>query len=139
MIKIFTDGGARGNPGPAASAYVVFSNDKIISEKSYFIGESTNNIAEYFAVLMAVLWIKKNTSKYENEPFVIHIDSELVVRQLNGIYKIKNSKLKNIFDKIKLQQASISQEVIFKHILREQNKKADALVNEELDRSTVSR
>ncbi|KKQ24896.1 MAG: ribonuclease HI, ribonuclease HI, partial [Microgenomates group bacterium GW2011_GWC1_37_12b] len=90
MIKIFTDGGSRGNPGPAASAFVVFENNKILTKEGKFLGNATNNIAEYSALLLAVEWLNKNKLT-ENIKFFL--DSELIVKQLNKTYKIKNKNL----------------------------------------------
>ncbi len=125
---IFTDGGARGNPGPAACAAVV--NDQGFSE---YIGETTNNVAEYRGLLLGLKSALKLAGKQSEEAEVeIKMDSELVVKQLRGEYKVKDQNLKLLFADT---QPLINQfkSVIFKHVRREENSHADKLVNEVLD------
>lgn len=129
-MKINCDGGSRGNPGPAASAFVVHSDNKLIYKQSKFLGKETNNVAEYNAVLMACEWLKDN-SVSEDVQFLL--DSELIVKQINGIYKIKNENLKNIFNKIINIIKELKITVTFTHVYRENNSLADELVNECLD------
>ncbi len=129
-IKIFTDGGARGNPGPAAVGIVIFSDEKKIAQIKKCIGTATNNIAEYSAVLEALEYLAKEDSVNEAEFF---LDSELVVKQLNGVYKVKDPKLKELFWQIKQKICELKLQASFTHVPREQNKQADALVNEALD------
>ncbi|MDH4358715.1 MAG: ribonuclease HI family protein [Candidatus Berkelbacteria bacterium] len=132
-VLIFCDGGARGNPGPAAIGVVIKSPDgKTVKEISRKIGRATNNVAEYKAVLAALGWI------LENQPANIiefYLDSELVTRQLNGQYKVKDTDLKPLYYKIRELVFSSGRAVIFKHVRREENLEADRLVNEELDRA----
>ncbi len=128
-LTIYTDGGARGNPGPAGIGVVVYNQDQeMIMQHKEYIGEATNNIAEYTAVLRALELVK------DLQPHSIHffLDSELVVKQLNKEYKVKNKDLGKIFIRIwNLQQQFTA--VSFEHIPRAQNKLADALVNQALD------
>lgn len=127
-IKIYTDGGARGNPGPAAIGVVFMNGDEILDEYKEFIGDTTNNQAEYRAVL-AALNISRDKG-YTNLDF--YIDSQLVVEQLNRNYKVKDKGLQQLF----LEAWNIIQEfkkVTFTHIPREENTAADRLVNEALD------
>lgn len=128
-LIIYTDGGARGNPGPAAIAAV-------IDNKEYHetIGEATNNVAEYKAVIMALKKAKQQIGKDKAKETEIEIrsDSELIVNQLNGVYQIKNEGLGELF----VEVWNLKQEfkaVSFKHVRREDNKKADKLVNLALD------
>jgi ribonuclease HI len=128
-LNIYTDGGSRGNPGPAAIGVIVGS-------KKYgeYIGEATNNVAEYTALIFALEKAKLllGKSKAKTTEVVVHMDSELIVKQLNGEYKIKNENLSGFFiDAWNLRQDFKG--VQFKHILREKNKEADRLVNEALD------
>lgn len=128
-IKIFTDGGSRGNPGPSASGYVIMTtNEEIIDEGGEYLGITTNNQAEYQAVKLGL----QNAVKFK--PDIIHffIDSELVVKQMNGEYKIKNRDLWPIHSDIK-KLAQQFKEVTFTHVRRENNKLADAQVNKILD------
>lgn len=128
-MKVFTDGGSRGNPGPSACAWVVYDGDNIVKTGSEFIGISTNNQAEYKAVYYALNWIKNNIK----DDLSFYLDSELVVKQLNGVYKIKDANLKALAIKIKTLIASLPQQIAFSAVRREQNKLADKLVNEKLD------
>lgn len=132
MITVFTDGASRGNPGPAAFGYSIKSGDKILHEHGGKIGVDTNNVAEYTAVLEAFVYLKRNV--YKGEPLNIQLiaDSQLIIRQLAGIYKIKNVRLKEIFNKIKELEIDLGN-ITYKSIPREQNKRADALANEALD------
>ncbi len=130
---IFCDGGSRGNPGPAASAFVVTNNDKLVFKGSKFLGVETNNVAEYTAVSIAVDWL---IDEKVGDEIIFNLDSQLVERQLNGIYKIKNEKLKNLADEIKLKIKSSNLKVKFRWGYRSDNTLADDLVNEELDRNT---
>jgi len=125
---IFTDGGARGNPGPAACAAVV--NNQDFSE---FIGETTNNVAEYRGLLLGLKSaLKLAGKKSEETELEIKMDSELVVKQLKGEYKVKDQNLKLLFADA---QPLINKfkSVSFKHVPREENSRADKLVNEVLD------
>jgi len=130
-FQIFTDGGARGNPGEGAIGVAIFEGEKQVEAFGERIGVTTNNIAEYTAVLRALEVVNQ---KYDPEKIDFMIDSELVVRQLNGIYKIKNENLKKIYDKIMTEICKSGANISFAHIRREQNKKADSLVNEALDK-----
>jgi ribonuclease HI len=136
-LVVFSDGGARGNPGPAASSFVVFLEGREIKRSSKYLGETTNNVAEYFGVLLAMKWISKSTVKDKVEEIVFNLDSQLVARQLSGIYKVKESRLKLISSKIKILEKSLNKKILFNHIPREQNKLADKLVNETIDENSV--
>ena len=132
---IHTDGGSRGNPGPASIGVVI---EGTAETKKYgeYIGETTNNEAEYKAVIFALKKLKqligKEKAKSEAE-VEIHLDSELLVSQLNGEYKIKEKRLQELFLEIwNLKQDF--KKVLFKHISREDNRGADKLVNQALDK-----
>ncbi len=133
-LIINTDGGSRGNPGLAASAFVVrdAKNVKLYSE-SESIGYSTNNIAEHTAVLLAMKWLQQ---KYLGPAKLVEfrIDSELVVNQLTGRYKIKSPGLATIIKQTKELEVNSKYTLNFIHIPREENHEADALVNIELDK-----
>lgn len=132
FLKIYCDGGSRGNPGPAASAFVVFDGgDVLLHEEAKTLGVATNNIAEYTAVLIATEWLVENHMNFESVEF--YLDSLLVVNQLNGFFKIKNIKLGSIAMLIKHNIARLSGQVMFRHIRREKNTHADLLVNKALD------
>ncbi|MEK7497288.1 MAG: ribonuclease HI family protein [Patescibacteria group bacterium] len=129
-FEIYCDGGARGNPGPAASAFVVYEDGKIIHKEGKFLGVATNNVAEYSAVIMALIWLKEIAS------VTFFLDSELVVKQLTGVFKIKNENLKDLAIKAKTLKKNFSGKIIYKNLRREKNTAADSLVNETLDMST---
>lgn len=130
----WTDGGARGNPGPAGYGVVICdAESQIVAEIAEYIGETTNNQAEYRAVLSALEKIQELAS---GEPVRVHmrLDSELVVKQLTGLYKIKNEGLKPIYWKIRDLVMALGGQVEFEHIPRRENKRADELANEAMDR-----
>jgi ribonuclease HI len=134
-IVIYTDGGSRGNPGPSALG-VVFCNEKDQAFKKYseYLGETTNNDAEYQAVIFALKKFKALLGKKIAEDAEIQIksDSELMVRQLNGEYKIENQKIGELFLEIWNLKVDFKK-IKFTLIPREKNKEADCLVNECLD------
>ncbi|MBI2590372.1 MAG: ribonuclease HI family protein [Candidatus Blackburnbacteria bacterium] len=135
-LKVFSDGGARGNPGPAASAFVVKDfQDNIIYKSGKTIGNTTNNIAEYTGVKMAMDWLVENNK--ENFKINFFLDSQLVVNQLKGLFKIKNENLRKIVLSIKVLENKLKAGVTYQHIPREQNKEADLLVNMALDGSPI--
>lgn len=128
---VFCDGGSRGNPGPSASGVVIkTTKDEKIVEFSKYLGEQTNNFAEYTAVILALDWLIEHDYK-EAEFF---LDSELVVKQLNGQYKVKHPNLKPLFDQIQSRLTKLS--TTFAHVYRKDNTEADAQVNLCLDAHT---
>jgi len=130
-IKIFTDGGSRGNPGKAACAAVIKDEaNKLILGQSRYLGETTNNQAEYQGVILALEEALR--LKLEKEEINFYLDSELVVKQLRREYKIKDPGLQKLFIKAWNLLQSFSK-VTFTHVPREKNKEADLLVNQELD------
>lgn len=137
-LKIFCDGGARGNPGPAAIGYSIIQNGREIKARGQYIGKATNNEAEYKAVLAALTWLEKNT-KPSLYSIKIFLDSKLVVNQLNGLYKVKKAHLRALVLKVRnaegaLYSKKIAKEITYHHIPREQNKRADQLLNQALDK-----
>ncbi|MBU0572637.1 ribonuclease HI family protein [Patescibacteria group bacterium] len=133
-IIIYCDGGARGNPGPAASAFVAIQDGKITHRGSKYIGIATNNVAEYGSVLLALSWLFKNYKDDTDLEIIINLDSELVTKQMSGLYKVKNPKLKEMFVKGKGIESKLSSKVIYKWTPRDKNRLADFLVNKELDK-----
>jgi len=133
-LKIFCDGGARGNPGPAAAAFVVEKNGQTVHSESVFLGKTTNNAAEYSAVLIGLKWLIQDPNvKYQVSNIVFFLDSELVTKQINGLYRVKNKNLKNCFLQVNDLINKIPVKIFFKNISRQKNKKADFLVNQKLD------
>ena len=134
-ITVYTDGGARGNPGPAAvGVYVVDSAGAVITEVAKAIGNSTNNYAEYQGVAVALEVLKKHFGKKTKElAFELKLDSELVKKQLNGEYQIKEPGLVPLFIEIHNLRVANFPHLTFTHVPRAENKEADRLVNEALD------
>ena len=128
-LIIYTDGGARGNPGPAGIGAVLYDEEKnVIAEVSEFIGKATNNQAEYRAVIAAI----KKAKILKAEELLFYLDSELVVKQLNREYRVKNKDLAPLF--VKVYNAVLNfKKVSFFHVRREFNKEADALANKAID------
>lgn len=129
-LKIYSDGGSRGNPGPSASGFVIYKDEKEIESGGKYIGITTNNQAEYTAVVLAL----EAAKKYAGPESVIHffMDSMLVVNQMNGVYKIKNRDLWPIHQQIRELMKEFK-DVHFAHVYRDKNTAADAKVNEILD------
>ena len=128
-LVIFTDGGARGNPGPAGIGVAIYDTENnLLKTHKSCIGDTTNNIAEYQGALKALEMAREMKAKIVH----MNLDSELVVKQINREYKVKNEDLGKIF----IQIHNLIQEfekVDFKHVRREENKLADSLVNQALD------
>jgi len=137
-LNIFTDGGARGNPGEGAiGVYITDENKNQLAGFGKKIGFATNNVAEYKAVIEALDWIienKKDIAKTAKIHFFL--DSKLVCSQIIGIFKVKDANLRDLLFDVRNREAQINFPIYYKHIPREQNKKADAFVNSALDTST---
>jgi len=128
-VKIFSDGGSRGNPGPSASGFVILDlEDNILVDKGVYLGITTNNQAEYMALKLAL----EECLKMGIVEAQVYLDSLLVVNQIKGIFKVKNRDLWPIHDAIK-QLAQQFKKITFSHVPREFNKLADAAVNRALD------
>ncbi len=130
ILKINTDGGSKGNPGPSAVGVVIRLDDKIVEKYRKDIGVTTNNVAEYTAVLEAlrlaksILALNKNIIKIE-----LFSDSKLLVNQLKGLFKIKAAHLKEYIVNIKILENDLKVPVSYIHIPREENQLADDMVN----------
>lgn len=131
FLKIYADGGARGNPGPSACAFVVVEDGRVVYKKTKFLGKATNNEAEYNAVIIALDWL--NRKKFPNRQIIFYLDSELVAKQLSGKYKIRSKKLSLLAGYAKTLERNLDYKVIFRQLEREKNRLADALVNQEID------
>jgi ribonuclease HI len=127
--KLFTDGGARGNPGPAAIGVVLYdAHDQELACLKKYIGETTNNQAEYQALVAGLeLALSRQISSIH-----CYLDSELVVKQIQGLYRVKEPSLKPLADEVKRLRSNFSAFAI-SHVARKYNARADALVNEALD------
>ncbi|TRO47654.1 ribonuclease HI family protein [Candidatus Bathyarchaeota archaeon] len=131
QLLIFSDGGARGNPGPAAIGFLILSKKgQVLMEKSRYLGSRTNNQAEYEALIEAL----ESTVELRAEEVTCHLDSQLVVKQVTGEYRVKNSELRQLWRKVQELRRNFKKITLISvprtniHI-----QKADALVNEALD------
>ncbi len=139
-LIIHTDGGSRGNPGPAALGVVIESADGSIKEEyGEYLGKTTNNVAEYSAVVSAMKKAKElvGSAHAKNTWLDFHVDSELLAKHMSGEYRMKNENLKPFFMQIQTMRHEFAN-VTFKHIYREHNKAADKMVNQALDMATIS-
>lgn len=135
-LVVNCDGGSRGNPGPAASAFVISIGEKVIYQEGKYIGINTNNVAEYGAVKMAIVWLSENfESLPKHQEIIFNLDSQLVERQLNNFYKIKNSTLSEYAFEIKKIISANNLKIKFVWGFRSNNTIADNLVNEVLDKT----
>ncbi|OGC04916.1 hypothetical protein A2276_03055 [candidate division WOR-1 bacterium RIFOXYA12_FULL_43_27] len=130
-IQVFIDGAARGNPGPAGIGIAVLDHDKIIKEFADYIGETTNNVAEYTALLRGL----EETLLLGYKEADFFSDSELLVKQLKGEYRVKDEKLKPLFMNAQML-AKRFKHFSITHIRREKNKLADELANLGIDKKT---
>jgi ribonuclease HI len=132
-LNINTDGGSRGNPGPGAIGVVIHNeHERPIFEMGKTIGHCTNNEAEYTALIEALIKAKDLKATH----VTMRLDSELVVKQLNGQYKVKNDRILVLWKKAK-ELSSEFTVISFVHIPREKNKEADKLVNDALDAENI--
>lgn len=128
---LYTDGAARGNPGPAgAGAFICTSDGRCVAEIAEYLGETTNNVAEYQGLLFGL----KKLIELGAREVEIRADSELMVKQLKGEYRVKNETLKTLFEEAKVLLKKIPSYSI-RHVYREQNKEADRLSNLAIDQN----
>ena len=125
------DGGARGNPGPAAYGVIIRNGQgEVLAELGEYLGIQTNNVAEYSGLLAALDW----ASREKMSSLKVLSDSELLVRQMRGQYKVKNPALKELFDRAQAMVRRLEHFAI-EHVRREANRDADRMVNQVLDRN----
>lgn len=133
-LIINTDGGARGNPGPAATGYIIKDEAKnIIAEGGTYLGEATNNVAEYQAVIDALEWLQAAQNLPTPHELHFYLDSNLVVQQLLGNFKIKNAPLLQMVQTIQKNLSANQWKAFFYHVPRAENQDADRMVNQILD------
>ncbi len=132
-LHIFIDGASRGNPGPAGAGIYISQAQKLVLAEGIFLGKKTNNQAEYLALLLAILFIKKlfKDKTISAAPLYFFSDSELLIKQMNGIYKVKNEQLQAL--KRIIVEHMRGHTTSFKHVYREHNVEADALANQGVD------
>ncbi len=130
LLIAYTDGGSRGNPGPAGYGVQIVdpSDGTIIAELSESLGTATNNVAEYRALLAALAWAASNGVDHLH----VRADSELLVKQMRGDYRVKNAGLRPLFEEARALCRRIGR-VTFEHVRREQNREADRLANRAMD------
>lgn len=128
-LVVYTDGASRGNPGPAAIGIVLMEQGAVLAELGQAIGQTTNNVAEYKALITA-LELARNAGAREVE---VRMDSELVVRQMTGQYRVKDERLAVLAREVR-QLARAFERVDWVHVRRGENSRADTLANEALDR-----
>ena len=132
-VEIYVDGGSRGNPGPSGVGVVILdASGKRLKEVSKYIGETTNNIAEYSALLYGL----EEALMLRIDEIVVNLDSELVVKQLMGDYRVKDSGLKPLFERA-MNMLKSFKGVEIRHIDREKNKEADKLVNKAINLASL--
>jgi ribonuclease HI len=130
--RLFTDGASRGNPGEAGAGIVLLDDDnQELVARSLYLGRSTNNVAEYKALILGL----ETATQLGCSRLAIFMDSQLIVRQVQGRYKVKNSNLKPLFDEVKSLLANINSWSI-DHVPRAENKRADELANRGIDERT---
>ncbi|MDB4992498.1 MAG: ribonuclease [Parcubacteria group bacterium] len=137
QFTLYADGGSRGNPGPAGSGSVVFdSSGKRVVEVADYIGITTNNVAEYEAVLRGLTKLKEAYPEgyFNDVELLIRLDSKLIVEQMKGAYKVKHPNLIPRYLQVKNIIARSFPNVSFEHVRREFNKDADALANQAMDK-----
>lgn len=128
--KLFIDGASRNNPGPSGAGFILFKDDKPVEKRGFFLGNKTNNQAEYFSLLLGVFFLKQNLCK--GDLVLIVSDSQLLVRQLKGEYKVKKPQLKPMHACAQDLLKDVAYNVV--HVLREENEQADALANRGIDK-----
>ncbi len=127
---LFVDGAARNNPGPAGAGFYLLKNGKSVEEQGMFLGKKTNNQAEYLALLLGVYYAQRHMGP--TDTLLIKADSQLMVRQVQGIYRIKNKVLARIHSSIRKMLDALDFKI--EHVRREHNKVADKLANAGIDR-----
>jgi ribonuclease HI len=130
VLHIHTDGASRGNPGDAAFGYVIVDGDGIRTEEAGCLGRMTNNQAEYTALVRA---LEHALEMGPGHDLILHSDSELMVKQLNGQYRVKNADLRPLYEQARELIDQFEGKVSIRHVRRGHNARADALCNEALD------
>jgi len=133
-VTVFTDGGSRGNPGPAAlGVFIQDEKGQELARIGKTLGETTNNVAEYAAIIEGLKWLLENKERLSIEKVNFYMDSQLACSQLNGTYKVKNPRIREFVFEIRQKEAELGIPIVYAHVRREQNTKADFMVNQALD------
>jgi len=134
MIRVYTDGGSRGNPGEAASGIYITEDDHELASFGIRLGITTNNVAEYTAVIEAYKWLLTHREKIANSSGInFFMDSRLIKSQISGEFKVKHPNMLPLFQEVKAKEKQLALPVTYTYIPREQNKMADKMVNAALD------
>lgn len=129
-IEIYTDGGSRGNPGPSGGGFAIYKGGKLVLKGSEYFGQKTNNQAEYLALRLA---LREAYEKFKEAKIQCFLDSKLAVEQMNGNFKVKSENVRPLFEEVRRIADQFKAFSIY-HIPREQNKVADRLANEAMDK-----
>jgi len=130
VLTIYTDGASRGNPGAAAFAYVISREGQQPIEEAECLGDATNNQAEYTALVRA---LERALQLGPHHRLLVHSDSELMVKQMNGEYRVKNADLRDLYEQACALRQRFEGAVTIRHVRRALNKRADELCNQALD------
>lgn len=134
VLNIYTDGGSRGNPGISGYGLVIYEDkQKILYQESKFLGVKTNNEAEYSGIIAALEWVKKNKTNYNITQLNFFADSQLMIRQLQGLYKVKAPTLLPLYAQVQQLLTQINLPTKYTDVRREFNKLADELANQAMD------
>jgi ribonuclease HI len=136
QLTIYTDGGSLNNPGQAAIGYLIYHGSSLITKHGEAIGIASNNVAEYTGLVHALTKVRdllQHGQVRDLEKISCVADSELMVKQLNGIYKVKNPDMRDLLMKVRVLESELNVPISYTHVLRNKNKEADALVKQALD------
>ena len=130
--QLFVDGASRGNPGPAGAGAHLLKQDQLVAQRGYYLGQKTNNEAEYLALLIGMFMLKKRAASHDK----VHVfsDSLLLIRQMSGQYRVRKPELQRLHALV--VEHSNMYECTFEHVYREDNTQADALANLGIDKKT---
>lgn len=133
-LKVFTDGGSRGNPGIAGiGIHIVDGSDNLVLDDFKFLGVSTNNVAEYEALLKAIRWLNEFKNENQIDEVEFYLDSQLVVEQVKKNWKINQDHLKDLANMVWDELRKLNLPYSISHVRREKNKTADMLANQAMD------
>jgi len=135
VLNIYTDGGSRGNPGISGYGLVIYEDkQKVLYQEGKFLGVKTNNEAEYSGIIAALEWVKKNKTNYNITQLNFFADSQLMIRQFQGLYKVKAPTLLPLYAQAQQLLAQINLPTKYTDVRRDFNKLADELANQAMDR-----
>jgi len=135
-LTVHTDGGSLNNPGQAGIGFLIHEGTTLFHTHSEAIGIASNNVAEYTALIRALTYIKEQISsgKWTVESILVKADSELMIKQVTGLYKVKNADLRALHSQVKILEMELGIPITYQHVLRHLNAEADALVKKAVGR-----